>query len=247
MKARPLFCVAALVGLFNVSQADLIDSFNGSSLNTANWTASTPFSDSSVAVDAGNLLLTDRGRVLTNAGFSGTVDTLLAFEFTGSLYDSFHVVLRTDGASNNAPGEFDNGIFATFRMQSDPGDITGNVSLFSQQNPSVTQLAVGTFAMSLDQTYLVRLLDDGTNISLFINDLINPFLTVSTIDSYGSQIGLDNREGAGAGSYISAGSQVKVDFVSVTSHVPDTGATALYLGFVFVGLSFFAPRRSYGI
>lgn len=244
MNARTPVLLAALVGLFSLAQADLLDPFNGSSLNAANWTASTPFGDSSVAVTGGNLELTNRGRVLTNAGFSGTVDTLLAFQFTGSLYDSFHVVLRTDGASNNAPGEFDNGIFATFRMRSDTGDTSNNVFMFSQQNPNGVHLGLGTFAMSLNETYLIRLLDDGTNVSLFINDLVNPFMTVATTESYGNQIGLDNREGAGAGSGISAGSQVKVDFVAV--HVPEAGVTALYLGLGLAGMLAIGRRKPIG-
>lgn len=239
MKPHSSLILAALVGLFSVVRAGTItfnDSFNGSSLNTSNWTPSTPFSDSSAAVSGGNLVLNNRGRVLTTNGFSDPVDMLLAFQFTGSQYDSFHIVLRTDGSSNNAPGEFDNGIFATFRMKSDTGDTSNNVSLFSQQNPTGTQLGAGTFAMTEDQTYLIRILDTGSMINLFINDLSTPFLTAYTTDSYGSQIGLDNREGAGAGSGISAGSQVSIDFFSVTSKVPELGVTALYLGLSIVAL-----------
>ncbi|MDB6095709.1 MAG: hypothetical protein JWM32_3271 [Verrucomicrobia bacterium] len=162
----------------------------------------------------------------------------MAFRFTGSLHDDLHVALRTDGTSTNLSGEFDSGLFANFSMQSDTGSPTGNISLgsYDYPNSSAGILSLGTFSMVQNQTYLVRILDDGTNVSLFVNNLIIPFLTASSTASYGNQIGFYDREGAGAGSFISAGSQVKVDFFSVTgspeevASVPEGGMTAAFLG-----------------
>lgn len=239
MKPASCFVFAALVGLLSTARADFTDSFNGTTLDASHWTSSNFASDSSVAVANGNLILTNRGRILTNDEFSRTTDMLLAFQFTGSQNDSFRIVLRTNGASTNPSGEFDNGIYASFRMQSDPGDPAGttdNVSLFDSNGDI---LGLGTFGMVLNTTYLVRILDDGSTVSLFINNIATPFLTASDTDSYGNQIGFYNREGAGAGSFISAGSQVSVDFFSVTSsQVPEGGMTGLYLGLGLFGLMF---------
>jgi hypothetical protein len=58
---------------------------------------------------------------------------------------------------------------------------------------------------------------------------------------YGDQIAFDNREGAGHGSGISAGSQVSVDFVSITSNVPEAGMTLVYVTCGLIGLA--AIRR----
>jgi hypothetical protein len=232
---RPLLLLAALVGLLPIVHANTVtlnDSFNGSTIDSSVWTAKAPFSDSSTVETGGNLVLSNKGGMLTNIGFSDPVDMLMAFQFTGSTYDSFKIIMRTDGDSTNSNLEVDSGIVVSFRMQSDGGDTTNNVLLYDENYPvSFSPLATGTFGMTTDQTYLIRLLDTGSSVSLYINDLSTPFLTAATTSSYGDQIAFDNREGAGHGSGISAGSQVSIDFVSITSNVPDMGATALYLAF----------------
>jgi len=240
MHLRALISLAALAGLSSAVRADtttLTDFFNGSSLDTTKWTASTPFSDSSVSVSGGNLILDNRGRLLSKAGFDEPIDLTMGFQITGNIHESFKVFLRTDGVSTNAPGEFDRGIFASFRIQSDTGQASGNITLSQQNHPfSLGMLATGTYALALNQTNVIRLTDDGYNVSLYINDLANPFLSYSIADSFGNQIGFFNREGTGAGSGISAGSQVRVDFVSITSNVPERGSTLIMLGMTVLGL-----------
>lgn len=229
---KKLFLVLPLLAL--PLRADLIDSFNGISLDTSKWTASEPFSDSSVSVSGGNLILDNRGRVVTQESYSGTVDLVMAFQLTGSAHDVFKILMRTDGVSTNAPGEFDDGLYTEFAVQGDTGSTTNNIKMGGLTG----HMALGTYAFSLNTTYLIRLLDDGTNLTLYINDLINPFLSISTDERGGNQVGFYNREGAGAGSGISAGSEVKVDFVSISggSRVPDSGSTLALLGVGMLGL-----------
>lgn len=247
MNLRHAITMSALVGLLSATQAATItfnDFFNGAALNTADWSASTPFSDSLVGVSGGNLILNNRGRVLTDAGFNQPIDMLMGFQITGSQFDSFKIFLRTDGVSTNGSAEFDNGIFASFRLKSDTGQTSGNVTLSHQNHPaSLGPLATGTYAMSLNESLLIRLTDDGTNVKLYINDLNNPFLIAANTATFGNQIGFYNREGAGAGSYISAGSQVKVDFVSITSNVPDAGSSVLLVALGMLGLAGIHQRR----
>jgi hypothetical protein len=183
-------------------------------------------------VSGGDLILTNRGRVLTNGQFIKPYDVSFRFAFTGSQFDSFKVSLRTDGLTTNASQEYDRGIVASFRIRSDPSDPAGtnnNVSLYDENFPlGSTALANGTFGFAAGQFYDVALRDTGSSVSLFLNGSSSPFLTAVSSSSYGHQIGVDNREGAGAGSYISAGSQVKLDYFAVKS-VPDDGSTMLLL------------------
>jgi hypothetical protein len=233
MKPSPLlYALIATVGLAPWVRADsilLFDDFNGTALNTSAWQASTPVAGSSVAVGGGNLVLTDGGRTLSRNAFPTAIDIDLSFRFTGSPYDSFKIVTRTDGSTTNSAGNFDNGIVASFRMMSDPSDPEGtadNVALYDENYPtSQTELAVGTFAMTTDQDYEIRLIETSTSVSLFINDFSTPLLAADTTDAYGGQIGFSNREGAAAGSAISDGSQVEINYVEVVG-LPDTGSTA---------------------
>jgi hypothetical protein len=223
----------------------LSDNFPGTSLNTSNWIARTPVPGASVTVDNG-LILADGGDAVTQSGFPETIRIAMSFEFTGTQYDSFALVTRTDGTLVPGSVQFASGIVARFRMMSDPTDPTGrtdNVDLYVEDSPnSPVQLGIGTFAMTQDQTYNIELLENDSTISLFINDLSTPFLTGETTSSYGDLIGLNNREGAAAGSSISEGSQVTVESFSVST-VPDSGQTAAYLG---IGVSLLAALACRG-
>jgi hypothetical protein len=219
-------------------QVFLTDDFSAGTLNTSNWTQTTPFGDSAVAVAGGNLVLTNRGRVLTQGAFSGGSDIALTFQFSGSAFDSFKLATRTNGSTTNGSAEFDSGIFASFRIQSDGGTTANNVTLYSQDYPNATgtSLAQGTFAMTTGQSYSVRFLDTGSAVSLYINDLVTPFLSAVNSEGYGNQMGLYNREGAAAGSAISAGSQVLIGSFTVTA-IPEPSTYAATLGILALWLA----------
>jgi hypothetical protein len=133
----------ALVSFASTASADpyFIDTFNGSSLNPANWVATAPFSDSSVVVSNGNLILNNGGRVLTAGDFSGALDMTMVFSFTGNPHDSFHIALRTDGVVTGNRNLFNDGVYVSFRYESDPSDPAGfadNVTLVAGNVASTT-------------------------------------------------------------------------------------------------------------
>jgi len=149
-----LFVGLGALSLLPFSHADqtlLSDNFSGTSLNTSLWTAITPFSDSSVAVANNNLILTNRGQVLSNQSFPTDIDLSLAFEFTGSEYDSFTIATRTNGTETNGSAEFDGAIFVKFRITSDPSDPAGtldNITIEDENYPTGSAtLAQGTFPL----------------------------------------------------------------------------------------------------
>jgi hypothetical protein len=231
-------------------QVLLSDTFGGTSLDTSNFQALTPVAGASVAVNNG-LILTDGGAVLTLSGFSNDIQIDLGFEFTGTQFDSFKIFFGTTGDITNNSGVFDEGLFASFRMMSDPTDPAGtndNVSLYYDDYPTTSGLfGSSTFAMTTDTLYNIRIDEIGSNISLYVDDFTTPILTATTTDSFGELIGLENRQGAASGSSISEGSQVTVDYLTVTG-VPDAGSTILELGLSIslLGL-FYRHNKSSGI
>ncbi len=239
MKMRELVSFVPLLTLIPALRAApyFTDPFSGDSLNLSHWVPSTPFPDSSVLVADESLVLNNRGRVITTGHYPDPFELTMRFQITGTVFESFKIGLRTDGTTTNPPHEFDAGIFASFRIRSDPGDLLNNVTIYSQDHPIGELLAQGTFAMQLNTPYDLKIVDTGSSVSLFLNDFSAPFLTAASSAAYGHQVGFYNREGAGAGSFISAGAQVKVDFFEIMSArgVPDGNSTLGLLALVGVG------------
>lgn len=227
MKCHVIAAIGCLIAFAGSPSAHgqtllLSDDFSGSSLNATNWIPSTPLPGASVSVSNG-LILTDNGEVLTQSGFPTQIEIDLIFQFTGTLYDSFKIDTRTNGALFLTSGQFAQGIRASFRMMSDTGSTANNVELDDvQEGSQEVQLGLATYPMSQGQTYFVRIIETATNVSLYVNDFTNPLISAATTSSYGSQIGLSNREGAAAGSGISDGSQVTIKAFSVS--IPSTPA-----------------------
>jgi len=69
---------------------------------------------------------------------------------------------------------------------------------------------------------------DGSNIAVYFGDMQTPLL--STTEAFappGDQVGFYNREGAGNGSGISAGSQVQIQYISIET-VPEPSSVAMF-------------------
>jgi hypothetical protein len=211
------------------------DNFNGGSLNSSNWQSSVPFSDSGVTVSGGSVTLLNGGGILTVPTFSGTITVDFSFSFTGSTHDSFQLYTRADQFRPNGYAS-GHGVGVTFRIQEDNGNLLGNVAL---QNLTVDALATGTIALTTNTVYSARLVDTGTTVSLFWQGGLTPFLTANDSNVYGNKIVAFNREGAGNGSSISAGSSIALESISV---VPEPGTWGLLAGLAGLGLAI-AKRR----
>jgi hypothetical protein len=230
--------LAATLAASSLAQL-LHDDFNGTSIDTRLWHVITPFPNSSMTESGGNAVFENRGRLLSVASLPTSLDITGRFEFTGNVHDQFQVVLRTNGVTTNPSAEFDNGIHYKFAIESDTGDTSNQVYIsdLSYPNPEVI-LTSGTFLLSLNTFYNFRVTDNGTNLALYINDLAKPFLTATDSNSYGSQLGLYNREGNGS---ISAGSITQLDFINV---VPEPSSLSLLvLGGFSVAVGFARTRK----
>jgi|GEM_PF-4885216 len=155
------------------------------------------------------MALSNGSGILSVSGYSTPIEVTFAFAFTGSSFDSFRVYTRAGSFNSNGYGV--KGVGVSFRIQEDTGNLTGNIAL--EDNGAV--LATATVALTKNTYYTVRLADTGSSLSLFLNSSTSALLTASTSASYGNKIASFNREGAGHGSFISAGSVSSLDYVTV--------------------------------
>lgn len=222
----------------------LNDNFEDGFIDPALWQVGAPFSDSALFESGGYAVFQNRGRLLTASDLSEALDIQGRFRFIGNEHDNFTVALRTDGAATVPHGSFDRGIFVEFVIQNDAGDRSKNIFVNVLNQDFAPHIPLGSVGYPIILNYFVdfRITDDGTTISVYADDLIYPALVVSDSTDFGNKLGFFNRKGAGAGSVISAGSIVELDFVRVNS-VPDGAeyAELLAMGFL-LGVRLLARR-----
>ena len=231
MQRTSLFSLTAIftMTLPAIAPAQLLhDDFSSGTIDAAVWQQRAPFYDSSVYAADGYANFVNRGQLVTIDTFDVPFEISGRFSFVGSTYDNLRIVTRTDAISTNPWFEVDRGIQFTLSLRNgDWNDQPGNIGIAVGQYPNATTvLGYTTFSLIPNVFYDFRIVDSGSSVSLFITDLDNPILTASSTSSFGSQIAIYNREGTGGGSSISAGSAVRLDYVTV---VPEPSTYALLL------------------
>jgi hypothetical protein len=172
----------------------LCDNFNGTSLNTSLWQISDPFSSSSVTETGGNAVFDNRGRLITQGNYPVPVVINGAFTITGADTDEFKVVIRTDGTFvNDQFEESADGFMIFFRSS----------SYFASNEVGIQEIGGTAFSgwtgtLNVNTEYQFWIVDDGTNISVFLGDPITPKAILSSTDSFGSKVVLYNREQVGS-------------------------------------------------
>ncbi len=232
---KTLLISLAAVCIAHAHPVLLNDDFNGDTLDPAVWQTFTPYSDTTVTMAFGATNLLNGGGILSIASYQTPIEVLFSFAFDGD-YDSFRLYTRVDDFRDDGY-HVKHGIGASFRIQEDTGNLIGNVAL----EDSSGTLATGTFALTGNTAYTARLVDNGTSIGLYWGGELNPFLTANASEHYGDKIAAWNRHGEGAGSYISAGSHMGLDYITVldlngAQDVDEHGITALYMGLGLMGL-----------
>ena len=198
--------------LVRVGTPDLL--LHNETLDRTRWAVALPFSDSNATAAGAGIVLENRGRLLSHEPYPTLVDFRARIRFTGSTYDNFNVVLRTDGTTQS--GSFSRGIAAKVQLRGgDAGSLGVNNVGFVDM--SGIELAAGSIALATNTWFDLRVVDDGYTLGLYLDDMANPVVTTSTITRTGHLIGIQNREGAGGGSFISAGSRVEIDHIQIYS------------------------------
>jgi hypothetical protein len=219
----------------------LTDNFNGTAIDSTLWQASAPLSDSQIGVSGGNAIFTQRGILVSQAAMPNAIEIDGRFAFGGGIYDQFQITLRTDGLIDTPYYNFDNNIYVGFNRQgSDDGSKNGIENIGMAAGWS-TPGKVGNFLFQTDVYYDFRIVDTGSKITLYLDDLTNPFMSVDTTERTGNLIGLENR--GVVPWFPTFDNQVKLDYITVST-VPDSGTYCGLVGALFVGMALIRRRIS---
>ena len=222
-----LFCSVTALGQTEL----LIDEFAGTSVDTIKWTVSLSHASSSVTVEDGSAEFRSRGRLLSVAEFPDGIQVTGRFQFVSSVVDQFTVHTRTTGVSTNAPGDFDTGV--RFEVVSG-GDGGGSVAIAPVKDWMGIPAVRADFPISVGAWYDFRIIDTGSVVYLFIEDLESPILSKLVVEDLGTRVGILNIE--------SVGSRARLDYIRITSF--PNGSRLLNLstrGFVGLGGSILIP------
>ena len=205
----------------------LIDDFNSAPIDTSNWVVNVPYSDSAVFLDHGEIVFRNGGSLITKTPLSEYSVITGSFRFTGSIWDRFSINLRANG--NYRVGSY--GTYASdiyVEIQHTGGESGGpirNVTLSHDGIAHYDQVQYGPFGRFESNTsYSFKIEDTGTTINVFIENFTTPLLSGTSLTRDGYFIAIGNREGAGNGSSISAGSELRIDSITI---IPEPSALSL--------------------
>src|SRR5438477_760398 len=215
IKCALFFTVVTTLGLTAHGQL-LHDDFNGTSIDTGLWQTSEPFPGSSITESGGDAIFVNRGRLITVGDYPAPVSITGAFSITGASSDEFKLMIRTDGTFvNDQFAESAKGFMVTFRSS----------SFFASDEVSIQEIGGTAFSgwtgtLNLNTEYQFKVVDDGSNISLFLGDLSVPKAALTSSDSFGNKFVFYNREQIGSIMH-----QTKLDYVDVKPQITYTWST----------------------
>ena len=226
-----------VLGCGTVDASILHDDFNDGVVDSNLWTVRLPFSDSDVLEEGGEVIFRNRGALESKLDLPSAVEIYGRFRFTGSEHDQWKIVTRSKGVYSNPYGESDDGIYFQANIKEDNGNRLNNIKIVHQEIGNSYVLGTATFAISQGTSYDFRILDDGEQLKLYVSDLVNPLIEVTDSTILGNKLAIYNREGSGGGSTISAGSEMRLDFITVNSPIPEPATIAVWsiLGLCGVG------------
>ena len=221
----------------SLSRADslLTDSFDGDIVDATKWIVNTSVPGSSVSAADGSLNLRNRGVITTVGGYSAPLQIEGRFKFLNNETSNFYIGLRTSGFGQPMIG-------VKFEMQAEPWNSElRQISIADQTGPqntwveNVLILNNSNRLISIDTWYNFKVLDSGSEVSVYFNGSTDPTLTLATTGSAGSRVSFSNREGAAAGSSISEGGVTRFDYITISIPEPSS-LSLLALGGVLVAL-----------
>lgn len=191
----------------------LFDDFNDGVINPSLWSVWLPAVPNRGATESGGYLQLFNGASLITASPFANASVSGRFRISGWDYDRFNVIVRSDGTSvDNHWQERIGGLGIQFTAGSDP-DYGSSQTLQLWDLRTGTRLATAAPTINMNTYYDFLVTDSGTEIKVYLNDLVNPALTFSTSTSYGDMIEFHNRTQllAGPPPYY-----LDLDFLSIT-------------------------------
>lgn len=224
MSAKRIFVlcvwgVLCVTGLGAEYTAVVKDEFAGESIDSGVWESRITFSDSSVFAQNGNLVLINRGKLLTQRSMPTNIVIDAKFRFSGNQHDQFQLIWRSTGDDSNIQNPSRavlNGIRLGAEQATSVNGNRGFLRLDWLNHPQGGG-TLGEFGTNLlsNTFYDLRIEDDGLRVNVFLGTNSAPIISVETSKRYGDKLVLSNREGSAGGSSISAGSRSEVDHVRV--------------------------------
>jgi len=226
MKILKIILILILIkgATFNTFADSLLDQFDGPLINSSDWNISfTSYGNSAVEQNAG-LLTIKNGAFLTAKNPFGNPTISGKFSFTGWEYDRFQVIFRSDGIQNDSQFPL-NGVGVQFTPSSNPDFGSSKTVQFFNYN-NFTTLASASPTISMNTFYEFKITDNGSNISVFLENMVVPLFSYSTSSTYGDMVQIRNREQA-AGSWPPP-YFLNLDYVSIQG-VPEPSSLSLII------------------
>lgn len=213
MKTKHIFGVALCVLLACGAKAQLLyDDFNDGVLDTNKWHVETVWYNSEMYETNGEAVFVNRGDLTTKATMPAGVVVEGRVRLTGSDHDVFNIRLRsTDDALAST-----NCVIAQFAIRdNDFGPLgVNNIAIYGTSGGGLVK---ASYPFSMNTYYLFKVVDDSTNVTIFLNNTNTPVVSLQITNRSGFKIGLNNREGVGS---ISQGSVSRLDFIQISALFP---------------------------
>lgn len=211
------------------SQTLLIDPFEGSAIDLSKWNVNIPYSDSAVFLESGEVVFRNGGSLITKDSLPTSTTLSGSFRFTGSMWDRFSINLRSNGNLRfGTYGTYASDIYV--EIQHTGGESGGPIKNVTVSHDGVAHYDQGQFGafgrFESNTTYDFKIEDTGVNVNVYVNDFITPLVTATTSTREGFLIAIGNREGGGNGSWISNGSELRLDNISI---IPEPSSLSLLL------------------
>ena len=218
------------------SQTLFSDPFDGSAIDSSKWNVNIPYSDSALFLENGEVVFRNGGSLITKNPLPTSTVLSGSFRFTGSMWDRFSINLRANGNLRfGTYGTYASDIYV--EIQHTGGESGGpikNVTISHDGIAHYDQGQFGTFGrFESNTTYDFKIEDTGLNISVYVNDFITPLVTATTSTREGFFIAIGNREGGGNGSWISNGSELRLESIAL---IPEPTSLSLLIAGGLVAL-----------
>ncbi len=195
---KKLLLVAMAATLINHNSiGQVFDDFEDGVFNSGLWNTYLPnygtagFSESGGKLHFVNGALVSPKQSVANATIEGR------FRISGWNYDRFAVLFRSDGSIDSHWQSPWGGIGVRFTLSDNPDygpTQTIQIRNFKYDyDESLAVLASSGFSLSANTYYDFKIVDDGFNISVYMNGATTPTLSVSTLLDYGDTIQFGNR------------------------------------------------------
>jgi hypothetical protein len=194
----PVIAIVMFSLRFTTEVLALHDDFNDTAIDPATWQVSTPFPSSQVTEGNGRVIFVQRGGINTIATFPSGLEVSGRFKFTGTS-DDFGIIIRSDLSFLDTTYYERQGIAIGFSQ------LNNNVNMGAIGQGVLLGIVSHTFTNNVDTDF--RIVDDGFQIRLYLNNSPNPILTRSSTFRKGYKCAIYNRE--------ANGTRVELDFITI--------------------------------